>query len=97
VDKAYYIYFLASARNGTLYVGMTNDLVRRVYEHKTGAVDGFTKQYGIHDLVYFERFDSPTAAIQREKVIKGWPRQWKISKIEDGNPTWRDLYEEIAR
>jgi putative endonuclease len=96
VDKAYYLYFLASSRNGTLYVGVTSDLVRRVHEHKTGAVDGFTKDYDVHHLVYFEVFDDPTTAIQREKTVKGWPRQWKINKIEEKNPTWRDLFEEIA-
>jgi putative endonuclease len=96
VDRAYYVYFLASGRNGTLYVGVTNGLVRRIHEHRTGAVDGFTKQYDVHSLVYFETFDDPASAIQREKTIKGWPRQWKINKIEEKNPAWRDLYEEIA-
>ena len=92
----FYVYFLASGRNGTLYVGVTNVLVRRVFEHKQGAVRGFTKTHGVKDLVYFEMFDDPTSAIQREKTIKGWPRRWKTNKIEEGNPTWRDLYEEIA-
>ena len=96
MTKTFYVYFLASKRNGTLYTGVTNDLVRRVFEHKQGAVKGFTKTHGIHDLVYFEVFDDPTSAIQREKTIKGWPRSWKINKIEEGNPTWRDLYDEIA-
>jgi len=97
VEKSYYVYVLASARNGTLYVGVTSDLVRRVYEHKTSAVPGFTKTYAVHHLVYFETFDTPAAAIQREKTIKGWPRQWKINKIEEANPEWRDLYAEIVR
>lgn len=97
MDKTYYVYFVASGRNGTLYVGVTNDLVRRIYEHKTSAVEGFTKQYEVNQLVYFEAFDSPTAAIQREKTVKGWPRQWKVNKIEENNPTWRDLYDEITK
>ena len=96
MSGAFYIYILASKRNGTLYIGMTNDLVRRVFEHKQGAVPGFTKRYGIHTLVYFEQHDGPAAAIQREKTIKLWPRRWKLNKIEETNPTWRDLYEDIA-
>ena len=96
MDKTFYVYLLASARNGTLYIGVTNDLIRRVYEHKQGAVPGFTKQHGIHTLVYFESCADAAAAITREKTMKGWPRQWKINKIEEANPTWRDLYEEIA-
>jgi putative endonuclease len=97
VEKAYYVYFVASGRNGTLYVGVTSDLVRRVYEHKAGAADGFTKEYGVDQLVYFEVFEDPISAIQREKTIKGWPRRWKVNKIEEANPTWRDLYDEVAR
>ncbi len=97
MDKTYYVYLLASARNGTLYVGVTNDLVRRVWEHKEGAVPGFTKQHGIHMLVYFEACNDAAAAISREKTIKGWSRQWKINRIEETNPMWRDLYEGIAR
>ena len=96
MEKSYYVYFLASARNGTLYVGVTNDFVRRVFEHKQGAVKGFTKAHKVHDLVYFESFKDPRSAIQREKTIKGWPRRWKTNKIEETNPTWRDLYDEIA-
>ena len=96
MGKNFYVYFLTSQRNGTLYVGVTNDLVRRVFEHKQGAMPGFTRAYGVNQLVYFEVYDDPRSAIQREKVIKGWPRKWKINKIEEGNPTWRDLYVEIA-
>ena len=94
--KTYYVYFLASQRNGTLYVGVTNDIVRRVFEHKQGIVKGFTKTHHIHQLVYFELFNDPASAIQREKTIKGWPRVWKTNKIEEANPTWRDLYNEIV-
>jgi putative endonuclease len=96
VAKHYYVYFLASQRNGTLYVGVTNDLVRRVFEHKQKAVAGFTRAHDIDQLVYFEQFDTPRMAIQREKTIKGWPRLWKINKIEENNPKWRDLFEEIS-
>jgi len=94
--RQYYIYILASKRNGTLYTGMTNDLVRRVYEHKDGSVPGFTKKHGVKTLVYFECFDDPASAIQREKTIKLWSRAWKINAIEKDNPTWADLYSEIS-
>lgn len=93
----YYVYVLSSGRNGTLYIGVTGDLVRRVFEHKEGTVRGFTKTHKVNHLVYFEQFDNPANAISREKTMKGWPRQWKINKIEESNPMWRDLYEEIAR
>jgi len=94
--EAFYVYVLASQRNGTLYIGVTNDLVRRVFEHKQGAVPGFTQKHDVKMLVYFEQFSDPTTAIQREKTMKFWRRQWKINKIEEQNPTWRDLYDEIA-
>jgi putative endonuclease len=94
--KQFYVYFLASRPGGALYVGVTNDLVRRVYEHKNGMIDGFSKRYGIDRLVYFEVFDSSYAAIQREKNIKHWPRTWKTRLIAQNNPTWRDLYADIA-
>jgi putative endonuclease len=92
----YYVYILASAPKGTLYIGVTNDLIRRVYEHRTDAVDGFTKRYGVHDLVYFEETESVEAAIRREKRMKKWPRQWKINQVEQANPEWRDLYPELT-
>jgi len=87
---------LASERNGTLYLGVTRDLVRRVYEHKTKAKPGFTKRYGVQRLVWFEVYDDPTNAITREKDIKKWQRAWKLRLIEEANPQWRDLYDEIA-
>lgn len=87
----FYVYILASDRNGTLYVGVTNDLIRRVGEHKRAEVSGFTKRYGVKKLVYFESGDDPTAAIQREKHIKKWYRRWKIELIETHNPDWHDL------
>jgi putative endonuclease len=93
---SYYVYILASRIGGTLYIGVTNDLVRRVYEHKSGAVEGFTKDYDVDRLVYFEYFDDVEAAIQREKRLKKWPRAWKIALIEKENPDWLDLYPEIA-
>lgn len=94
---AYYVYLLASDRNGTLYVGVTNNLVRRVYEHKTKVVRGFTKQYGVDRLVWFEAYDDPTNAIAREKDIKKWRRAWKLRLIEQSNPQWVDLYDQISQ
>jgi len=92
----FYVYILASQRNGTLYIGVTNDLMRRVFEHKQGAVPGLTKRYGVKTLVYFEICEEAAVAIQREKTMKRWPRQWKIIRIEEGNPAWRDLYDDLA-
>ena len=89
------VYLLASRRNGTLYVGVTSDLVKRVWEHKENLVDGFTKRYGVHTLVWYERHDSMEVAIRREKTIKGWKRRWKLELIEKTNPQWRDLYADL--
>ena len=89
-------YILVSERNGTLYVGVTSDLVKRVYEHKHDQVDGFTKTYAVHSLVYFELHSSMAEAITREKQIKKWNRDWKVELIERDNPYWRDLYDEIV-
>jgi putative endonuclease len=94
---SYYVYLLASQRNGTLYLGVTRDLVRRVYQHKTKAMPGFTSKYGVQKLVWFEAYDDPVTAITREKEVKKWRRAWKLRLIEEANPTWRDRYEEIAR
>ena len=82
--------------NGTLYVGVTDDLARRAWEHRAGLVEGFTKQYGVKQLVYFGSYPDVRDALQREKNMKHWPRVWKTRLIAQGNPTWRDLYEEIA-
>ncbi len=90
------VYILASRRNGTLYVGVTSDLSRRVSEHRADMIDGFTRRYGVHGLVYAEFHATMAEAIQREKHIKKWRRAWKIRLIEQTNPTWRDLYEEIG-
>ena len=87
---------LASQPNGTLYTGVTNDLVRRVWEHRNDTIDGFTKQYGVHRLVYYELHTSMIEAIRREKQIKKWRRAWKIELIEKENPEWRDLWPSIV-
>jgi len=89
---AYYVYLLSSRRHGTLYLGVTNDLDRRVYEHKNKLIAGFTAKYGVNRLVWFEVYDDPVSAIAREKQIKKWRRDWKIGLIERDNPDWRELY-----
>jgi putative endonuclease len=91
-----FVYILASKKNGTLYVGVTSDLTKRIYEHKIGAVEGFTKKYKVHTLVYFEIGDDIRGAIEREKQLKNWKREWKIRLIEEKNPEWRDLYCELT-
>jgi len=93
----YYVYLLASGKHGTLYVGVTRDLVRRVYQHKTKATPGFTSRYEISRLVWFESYDDPTSAITREKEIKKWRRDWKIALIENENLNWEDLYNSITK
>jgi putative endonuclease len=92
----YYVYMLASQRNGTLYLGVTRDLVRRVHKHRTKAKPGFTSRYGVQRLIWYETYDDPTNAITREKDIKKWRRAWKLRLIEEANPQWRDLYDDIA-
>jgi len=89
------VYILVSRRNGTLYTGVTSNLIGRVWQHKSDVLDGFSKKYGVHTLVWFEPHESMEAAIGREKAIKGWRRAWKIELIEAGNPMWRDLYKDI--
>ncbi len=89
--KQYFVYIMASRRNGTLYIGVTSDLNRRVYEHKNDLIDGFTKRYQAHLLVYYETCEDAYQAIVREKQLKKWNRQWKLELIEDFNPTWKDL------
>jgi len=90
------IYILASKRNGTLYIGVTSNLVKRVWQHKNKAVSGFTEDYRVNTLVYFEQFDDMYTAITREKQLKTWGRAWKISLIEKANPNWNDLYDDIV-
>ena len=87
----YYVYILATKQNGTLYIGVTNDLERRIYEHKSNLIDGFTRTYNIHRLVYYEETTDIPGALQREKQLKAWQRKWKIQLIEELNPEWRDL------
>ena len=94
--KSAYVYLMASGRNGTLYVGVTTDLIRRVYEHKHDLVEGFTKRYHVHHLVWFEECGDVRAAIAREKQIKKWKREWKLRLVQEFNPDWRDLYSDIA-
>ncbi len=95
-DKQYYVYILANKRRGTLYIGVTNDLIRRVHEHKNNYVDGFTKKYNVHQLVYYEIAEDIGSAMKREKQMKKWRRQWKIELIEKNNSNWKDLYEQIT-
>lgn len=97
VEKNPCVYVLASGWNGTLYVGVTSDLLKRIYEHKNDLVDGFSKKYRAHDLVWFEQHTTVGSAILREKAIKAWKRAWKIDLIEAGNPHWRDLYPDLIR
>jgi putative endonuclease len=92
-----WLYILASKPGGTLYVGVTNDLIRCVFEHRQGSVEGFTKRHNVKMLVYYERHETVPLAIQREKNIKHWSREWKIDLIVSLNPEWRDLYAEICR
>jgi putative endonuclease len=93
----YYVYILASQRNGTLYIGMTNNLLRRIWEHKNDVVEGFTKQYDVHHLVWYEVADTALVAITREKQLKHWNRAWKLRLIEKMNPEWKDLYDDLIR
>jgi putative endonuclease len=95
MNKHYYVYILASARYGTLYTGVTSDLVKRVYEHKADLVPGFTKKYSVKLLVWYEVHEDVLGAIAREKQIKKWNRSWKIELIQERNPLWQDLYESI--
>ena len=93
MKKLYFVYILASKKNGTLYIGVTNNLIRRIYEHKNKLMEGFTKNYNVNILVHFEETDDISAALTREKEIKGWLREKKIKLIEKSNPEWRDLSE----
>src|SRR5438093_699721 len=96
MEKDFCVYMLASARNGTLYVGVTSDLIQRIWQHKESLVDGFTKEYGVKRLVWFEQHESAESAIQREKQIQKWNREWKVRMIEAQNPYWNDLYPQIV-
>ena len=96
MNKTYYVYILASKRNSTIYIGVTNDLERRLYEHKNNLVDGFTKRYKIYNLVYYESVNDINAVLQREKQLKRWTRKWKIELIENVNLEWQDLAENFV-
>lgn len=93
--RTYHVYILASKRNGTLYIGVTNDIARRIWEHKEGIIPGFTKKYNTKLLVYYEEFHNINEAIGREKLLKRWRRLWKLQIIENMNPDWTDLYESL--
>ena len=95
--NTYYVYIMASKKNRTLYIGVINNLIRRVYEHKSDLIEGFTKKYVIHKLVYYEQSDDIHNAIQSEKRLKKWNRKWKIDLIEKLNPSWKDLYVELTK
>ncbi|MEA2939128.1 MAG: putative endonuclease [Alphaproteobacteria bacterium] len=94
---SFYVYLLASRRNGTLYVGMTDNLAKRIWMHRTGVLAGFTKQYGVKMLVWYEQHETRESAFARERQIKKWNRAWKLKLIEQSNPTWRDCYDDISR
>jgi len=93
--KLYYIYILASKRNGTLYIGITSNIIKRIWEHKEKLVQGFTRRYNIDRLVYFEQFTDIKDALEREKALKKWNRRWKLNLIEEKNPNWNDLYDDL--
>ncbi len=95
MQKQYYLYILASKRNGTLYIGITNDLIRRIGEHKSKLIEGFSKKYNVDRLVFFEIYNDVSEAITREKRLKKWNRHWKIKLIEEMNPEWNDLYDDL--
>ena len=95
-NNQYYVYILTTDRNTALYTGVTNDLIRRIYEHKNNLIKGFTQRYNVHKLVYYEAGEDITAAIEREKQIKSWMRKKKVALIDTFNPDWHDLYKEIS-
>lgn len=96
-EKTYYIYILASHQNGTLYIGVTSNLIKRIWEHKNNAIDGFTKKYDVHRLVYYEITNDANSALLREKQLKKWNREWKLNLIEKENPDWIDLAREYYK
>lgn len=95
--KSYFVYILTTKKHSVFYVGITYNLLNRIYEHKQGLIEGFTKQYNVNKLVYYEIFDDPKVAILREKRLKRWNREWKVSKISHFNEDWRDLYSDIVK
>ncbi|MFA6409478.1 MAG: GIY-YIG nuclease family protein [Gammaproteobacteria bacterium] len=97
MNKNFYVYILANKRNGTIYVGVTSDLIKRIWQHKNSIADGFTKKYDIKKLVYYEHHHNAESAIHREKRLKEWKREWKLDLIEKFNPEWNDLYDSILQ
>ena len=93
---SFFVYIAASRRNGTLYVGMTDDLARRIWQHRTGALSGFTRKYGVKILVWYEQHETRESALTRERQLKKWNRSWKLQLIEGTNPTWRDLWDDVS-
>ena len=96
MNKQPAVYILASKKNGTLYIGVTSDLVKRIWEHKNNMVEGFTKRYGVHHLVWYEVHEGMESALEREKQLKDWNRKWKLELIESTNPSWQDLYQAVV-
>ena len=96
MEKQPAVYILASQQNGTLYIGVTNDLVKRVWQHKNDTIEGFSKKYSVHKLIYYELHQDMVSAITREKQLKKWNRAWKVELVEEKNPEWNDLWDEIA-
>jgi len=97
MTKQFYVYILTSKRNGTLYIGVTSNLPQRIWQHKNNQLDGFSKEYNVKQLVYFEQHDTAESVITREKQIKKWKRAWKLKLIEKNNPQWKDLYDLILQ
>ncbi len=96
MEEQYFVYVLASKRNGTLYIGVTSDLMKRVYGHRNNLIEGFTQKYHVHNLVYYEATGDINSAIEREKQMKKWERRWKIQLIKKNNPEWKDLYSDLV-
>jgi len=96
MKEYFYVYIISNKRNGTLYIGVTSDLIKRIYQHREGLIDGFTKKYNVKALVYYEQHENAESAITREKQMKEWKRQWKLELIEKTNPEWEDLYDKIT-
>jgi putative endonuclease len=96
MEKTFYVYMLASSRYGTLYIGVTSNLIKRIWEHREGVVEGFTKEHGVKQLVWFETHADAISAITREKQLKKWQREWKIRLIQQDNPYWRDLFDDFT-
>ena len=96
MEKQFFVYMLASQKKGTVYIGVTSDLKKRIWEHKNNVVKGFTEKYDVHNLVWFEPHESAESAITKEKQMKEWKREWKVKRIEEMNPNWSDLYDRIC-